>query len=227
MKNQQQGLSPIFISLIVVAGLIIIGGGVTYFYNKNKPENVAKPDSTESANQPQEESDLAGFSNDHLQTNYLIAKLAIENKADLLFNKATTDRPEIKLKSVPANLRNEINDKRQKITELFNTWEKLIAQTSTTPNSTAPNLASISTQNLITINSYLANLSTIVNNLTPGNSGLTSAEIDHYQAVIADAQADIQDEVSSPETTDNDFPINQLPLGSSGKPRLVEGANRD
>ncbi len=118
---------------------------------------------------------------------YYAANNAVTNNADTLFKNATSTKPEIKV-ALATQIRNEINTKRADLTKTLKAWKALADSGSTGQAAvTAAQGYAEDVQN------YLNDLQNIVNNLTPGNSGLSQAEIDAYEQAINDAIIASQD----------------------------------
>lgn len=93
--------------------------------------------------------------------------------SDPFFNDPQSASPTLKLKT-DSSTTAHIEGLRAMINNLISSW-----QTDT---------GSIRANDLVLINDYLGQLQDIVDNLTPQNSGLTQAEIDHYDQIVSDAQ---------------------------------------
>jgi hypothetical protein len=209
MKNSQRGSSVLLAILTVLLLLVIAGGFVSYFFNKNKKPIIQATAPTE-VSTPQKEPLFGGSSGNFTQNNYQVARLAIENKADTLFNNATS-KPEIKIGNLPTNSKNSINAKRQKVNEIFKT-----------------NSTSLSAGDMAFIISYLNDLRQIVASLSPDNSNLSQTQINNYQAVVNNAQTDIQATITPASPTGNEIlPDSLSPFDRFGRPRLIEGPNRN
>lgn len=222
MKNLQWGLSAILVLAVVAVALTAIGGGTAYFYYKGKKADTQKKELAKLENlQPKPLTREP--TSDLLRSSYWEAKSVIENKADLLFENATTDKPEFKINAVDPALRVQINTERQRVTELLKSWGDLVAQSSLNLDF---DLKNISSKNLTAISLFLANINNILNDLSPNSSGLSPTELGHYQSAIISAQNEIQASAILSEIETND-PLTSEPTSNSGKPKLIEGPNNN
>jgi hypothetical protein len=103
---------------------------------------------------------------------------AVYNKTDALFKNAKTD-PNIIVPTESADIKATIDAKRQEIGILLADWKP----------ADAPVVAA-----------YLAELETIVENITPGNSGLTQAQINAYEVLIQTAAQQVNNAITTVAT---------------------------
>jgi|GEM_PF-2904257 FtsZ-interacting cell division protein ZipA len=153
--------------------------------------------------------------------NYLVAREAVEQKTNTLFDDPKSATPKINVPTASAQVRTKINNKRAEINTLLRTWAELLVQNPTLDDSS---LEALNEENRQIINSYLEELSSIVNDLSPSNSDLSQEEIDSLQEAVSEAQTTILTLDQSQIVTDTYIaPI----IDNSGKPRLIEGINND
>ncbi len=143
---------------------------------------------TTKLNQLKQQSVAAQILNSTLRDTYLKINDAITGKTDVLFANARSLNPNLRL-NTPAAIENRINAARSEITQILSTWQTLVGAGSSPQNIQA--LQNAITSDLPTVTAFLQELATIVNNLTPGNSGLTAAEIIELQVAINTAQEQV------------------------------------
>lgn len=210
MKNKQRGLSLIIIILIIASVLIIIGAIIYFFQGKPSQTPTSLTGNTTTSEASTTETVFSLSSSGSYKINYQAAKMAIEDKADILIANPTTDKPEIKIKNLPTNIKDDLNTKRRKISEIFKS-----------------NPENLSAEDLTLIISFLEDLQKVVANLSPSNSGLSTTAISNYQSAVTGAQNDIQTSLSSSGSNNNEILPNLSPFDRFGRPRLIEGPNRN
>lgn len=99
---------------------------------------------------------------------------AIFNNTDALFNNPQTSNPAINIHTQSQLEQQSINNERLAIGATFGSWSNDLASATA---DTAEVLLSRSSAYLVAIKNFVSDLSTIVNNLNTGNSGMTQAQI--------------------------------------------------
>lgn len=115
------------------------------------------------------------------------------SKTDLFFLDANGN-PKLKITS-KAELQKKINDQRAYINQLLNNWKQKLSasQASVVTRQTINNLIS----DAQVIEEYVNDLSSVINLLTPENSGLTQAEIDSYQQILNDVNNQLSSSIAN------------------------------
>jgi len=217
MKNPTHGLVTIAL-LIVVAALFVLAGVYIYAkHTKDNSENAlinAAQNAFDSSTPPQTalefyaemawaktrlqmENDKlaklkaeAGTSfiiEDALRKGFEKLSLAVFAGTDALFGNAKTN-PNF-IPTTKAAIEISINIKRAEINTILREWQELISSPS---GGSSSSLAEAIQEDLPQIQEYLDELKDIIDTLTPGNSGLTQAEIDAYKVALAKAIADAE-----------------------------------
>lgn len=114
-------------------------------------------------------------------------------KTDLFFIDANGN-PKLKITS-KSDLQKKINDQRTHINLLLNNWKQKLSasQASAITRQTINNLVS----DAQVIEEYVNDLSSVINLLTPENSGLTQEEIDSYQQVLTDVNNQLSSSIAT------------------------------
>ncbi|MFA6974969.1 MAG: biotin/lipoyl-binding protein, partial [Candidatus Paceibacterota bacterium] len=139
---------------------------------------------------------------DSFRDGYVKAQGAITNYTDTFFNNPQSANPTINIRTSSYTFENAINTKRISVTENINKWKKDIDLSTTNPDALA--LLTKADVYLSIIKSYMSELSGIVNDLNPGNSGLTQATIDSYVTSMNNALSGLNQailSITSAETT--------------------------
>ena len=112
---------------------------------------------------------------------YVKAQGAIFNYTDTFFTNPQSANPVINVRTQSANIQLAIDNERVSITDVLNQWSSELAGA----NSVDPvKLIDDAHSDLMTIKSFMNDLSAIVNDLNPGNSGLTQTQIDAVAAAM-------------------------------------------
>jgi len=109
---------------------------------------------------------------------YVQTQGALVNYIDTFFTNPQSANPTIKIAVQSSILQNTINQQRAGVSYSLGNWKNDIANASSTDG--VDQLLLRSSANLSTIKSFADSLSSIVNYLNPGNSGLTQPIIDTY-----------------------------------------------
>lgn len=115
------------------------------------------------------------------------------SKTDLFFLDANGN-PKLKITS-KSELQKKINDQRSYINKLLSNWKQKLSasQASAVTRQTINNLIS----DAQIIEEYVNDLSSVINLLTPENSGLTQAEIDSYQQILDDVNNQLSSSIAN------------------------------
>ena len=112
---------------------------------------------------------------------YLQTSDAITNKSDSLFTNGNSVNPVINIRTQSQMELQNINQERLNLNAEFLQWKTVISNVST---STLENARSITKDGLANAQLFLSDLSTITNNLSVGNSGLSQTAINADMAVV-------------------------------------------
>ena len=112
------------------------------------------------------------------RTGYVQAQSAITNYTDSFFDNPQSVNPTIKIRTGSQNEQSAIGMSRLSVTNALNKWKSDLDLATSTDGITLLIAKANGYVNLI--RDFISALSTIVNNLNPGNSGLTQATIDAY-----------------------------------------------
>ena len=160
----------------------------------NKLENGARPEEVALYSQKLNDSSsgLMVAMNNALQQ----ANDALTNKADLLFMNGNSVNPTIQIRTQSQTEQTNINQERLVMTDKINTLKNILTGLSVNTNlsistTSLENARFITQSTLLATQTYLSDLSTIVNNLSTGNSGLIQSVINSDLAIITGAQQEI------------------------------------
>jgi HlyD family secretion protein len=171
---------------------------------------------------------------DASRTAYVQAQSAITNYADSLFDSPQSANPEIKVRTQSQTEKNTINMSRISVAETLVKWKADIDAVTSTDNINI--LISKADMYVNVVRDFMSSLSTIVNNLNLGNSGLTQATIDTYvssinsgltltnQAIasITSAKTGLENALSAYEQADSNFILRKT--GSSAQTIAAQAA---
>jgi hypothetical protein len=200
MKDTQRGFAvPLIVGLVAVA----IGGGIYFYMRSQDKEGNLKRDLAQAQNKVATETEKlntmqAQFEGENslyfvIKDQYAKAREAIDY-SDVFFTNPNTSKPKIKIKTT-SSVQAKVEARRIEINTVLSRWKDLIAL-SNAENVTIESVNSI-LQGAETLQSFIAELSAIVDGLTPGNSGLTQSQIDAYQALVDSLTEDISDVVGN------------------------------
>ena len=132
---------------------------------------------------------------------YVKAQSAVINYADTFFTNPQSVNPTIKVRAQSTNTETAINNSRLLVSDSLVKWKKDIDSMATNGTDIG-SLVKKSEENLNIIKSFLSDLSLIVNDLSPGNSGLTQTTIDTYTNTMNTALSTLNQAISSVTTAD-------------------------
>jgi len=158
----------------------------------NKLENGARPEEVALYSQKYNDASTAlivAMNNALQQTSD-----AITNKADSLFNNGNSVNPIINIHTQSGTEQYNIDQERVVISDKLNVWKNALSSVSTT---SLDNTISITQSTLLAAQTFLTDLNTIVNNLSPGNSGLTQNTISADLAISNGAEQEITSAANS------------------------------
>ena len=112
---------------------------------------------------------------------YAKAQSALINYTDSFFSNPQSENPTINVRTNTIDTANAINFERLKISDTLSTWS---LELGTSTPSQAAQLISDSHAYLSTIKKFMSDLSTIVNDLSPSNSGVSQTVINGYVATM-------------------------------------------
>ncbi|MDE2037667.1 MAG: efflux RND transporter periplasmic adaptor subunit [Patescibacteria group bacterium] len=127
-------------------------------------------------------------------TAYIQAQGAEVNYADTFFNNPQSANPTIDIRTESATQQLAINNERVSVSDVLNKWSSRLAAASTTG---ASGLMEEANGYLSTMKSFFADLSAIVNALSPGNSGLSQSVIDADTAAMNSGRSALNAAVST------------------------------
>ncbi len=136
-----------------------------------------------------------------IRDGYVKTQSALLNYADTFFTNPQSANPTINIRVQSTNFQTVINNKRVLISDIMAKW-KAVTDTASIETIDVSNLISMSEEYLGTIKSFMNDLSSIVNDLNPGNSGLTQAVIDTYVTAMNTAQSTLNQAIDSVTTAD-------------------------
>ncbi len=116
-----------------------------------------------------------------IHTGYVQAQSAVVNYGDTFFTNPQTANPTINVRTQSNTISLSINNERLQIATVLDDWQ---IDSSNADATNTSQLISNAKGYLSTIKSYLTDLSVIVNNLSPGNSGLPQSAIDSAVATM-------------------------------------------
>jgi hypothetical protein len=189
--------------LIVVAAMFVTGG--VYIYSKTKQELrenelILAAQEGLQASQPTEQAlqlsaDLAWARTRLQMESGKLNDLKEQSRVAAILNSALKDtylkiNDAVKINlATPSKVSTKLTTTQKQITQILDKWQALVAA-GTSAQQTIALQTAIHTD-LPTINSYLHELSAIVNNLTPSNSGLTQQQISQLQTAVTTATQEV------------------------------------
>lgn len=132
---------------------------------------------------------------DSFRDGYVKAQGAVMNYTDTFFNNPQSANPTINIRTQSYTIENIIHTKRISVTENLNRWKSDIDSLVSNPDALA--LLVKADRYISTLKSYMSDLSGIVNDLNPGNSGLTQATIDSYVTSMNNALSGLNQAILS------------------------------
>lgn len=203
-KNNIPLIAGAVVILIFVFGIYLMFGGSSSPIPKNLQEEasrITKELATARQNLQNESNELNDLERAFraMFPFYGIASDEYKNissavsKTDLFFLDANGN-PKLKITS-KAELQKKINDQRAYINQLLNNWKQKLSasQASVVTRQIIDNLIS----DAQVIEEYVNDLSSVINLLTPENSGLTQAEIDSYQQILNDVNNQLSSSIAN------------------------------
>ncbi|MEK7180559.1 MAG: hypothetical protein AAB706_03715 [Patescibacteria group bacterium] len=191
MKNSQKGF---LVPMAIAAGLLIIGGGL-YFYvhSQNQETRLKTALATAKAIALTETETLESLEQKFAATYPLHALVqeqysnmnSIVQNTNFFFGNLGSSNPEIIVKTKNSSIKTDIETRRAKISALLIEWKKKAAQ-SLTKEVNAETIKEIKAD-ARTIDAFINELSSIINALTPANSGLSQSEIAYYESIVSEA----------------------------------------
>ncbi len=212
-------MKKIFLITSLILIIIIIG---FWFFHKMSPAITPQATSDAKIEKMIQENSSNQSSNIPALT-YIGARDALQSGTDSLFSNPLGPNPEIKIRLANLNDKKLINTKRAELNKLLQDWAKLIAEPGSLSNSS---LQSLSEENRKIVLDYLNDLSAAISGLSPEDSGLTQTQIDGYKKIVDDAQTKVLTLDQSKIKTDN-YSAPARIIDTSGKPKLIEGINRN
>jgi hypothetical protein len=144
---------------------------------------------------------VSGFRNSLPQTARMqdsYSRMAITiDRTDVFFSNPDSSNPDIKIPTKTALIEKNINNLRARINERLTELQRDVY----TPQANMQNLIIEARQDADIIRQYAQELSQIVNNLTPENSGLTEAQIESYQAIPPIVLEEVSDIIVAVQNT--------------------------
>lgn len=162
-----------------------------------KAESGARPE--EKAIYVQKYADASDALLSALRNAYLQAQDAIVNKSDAVFSNGDTPNPTIAVRTQSTAEQTSINQERLALKDTLARWKTALASAS---SSDLSDQRAVATQSLDAVKLYLSDLSTIVGNLTPGNSGLSQTSISSYTTLINGASQEATAAVAAEQAAD-------------------------
>lgn len=133
---------------------------------------------------------------DAFRDGYVKAQGAVVNYTDSFFSNPQSVNPTINIRVSSSNLERSINGKRLLVTMELNKWKADLDANGAAIDKAADLLAGAD-GHLSVIKDYMGTLSSIVNDLNPGNSGLTQSAIDTYVSYANSAQSGLNQAISA------------------------------
>lgn len=205
MKETERGfVVQVLIALIAV---FVSSGVYLFIYSQNREARVQAKLESAREKAAAETQKLDGLKKEFRDAHPLFA--AIENgyigvtgiveNTDIFFD--DSENPQIKIKTKTSAIQADINAKRAQIESLLKEWkEKAALALATQVNASTINSIQASAG---TIQSFIEELATIIDALTPANSGLTQSQIDAYADMLSQAADEIDDIVTSLEVAES------------------------
>lgn len=122
------------------------------------------------------------------------AQSAVVNNADQFFTNPQSSNPVINVYTQSSQAQTAIDNERVAVSDAFRQWSNEVATSNV--DSSATLLASAQSH-LIVIKSFLSDLSRIINNLNPGNAGLSQNSINADVSVMTNALSSLDSAISS------------------------------
>ncbi len=153
------------------------------------------------------------------RTAYVQAQTAVNNYADTFFDNPQSANPEINVRTQSSSEKTAINYSRLTTTEAMKSWKGAIDRNNSLDKSSDLILEVTAYENRI--KNFMSDLSVVINNLNPGNSGLTQAVIDTHvsnlnlgltslnQAIssISEAETTLKNAISVYDQANSDFQL--------------------
>lgn len=207
MKREERGfVVQVLIALIAV---FVSSGVYLFIYSQNREARVqAKLESAreKAAAETQKLDDLKKEFRDtyplHVAIQDQYAKvIEVMFTVDILFDTSDSAHPDIKLKTKNSAVETTINAKRALIETMLEEWKQKAAIALATQTNTAT-LNSIQ-ESANVIQSFINELASIVDALTPANSDLSQSEIDSYANTLSEATEEIHNIVAALEAAES------------------------
>jgi multidrug efflux pump subunit AcrA (membrane-fusion protein) len=132
---------------------------------------------------------------------YLAVQDAIVNKTDKLFTNGNTANPVL---SVPDQSQNDlyaVNAERLSVGTVLTNWKNILSNTDSSTSSIA--IARTTTTNsIVTAEAFINHLSTIVGNLSAGNSGMTQDQINTDTTLVTAVNQEVTGAANTETTVD-------------------------
>ncbi|MFA6554368.1 MAG: HlyD family efflux transporter periplasmic adaptor subunit [Candidatus Paceibacterota bacterium] len=124
---------------------------------------------------------------------------AVNNYADTFFNNPQSANPTINIQTQSFSFENSINSSRVLVSEALNKWKNDLSLA--TSSESASSLISNANVYEVTIKGFMDQLSSVVNDLDPGSSGLSRSAIDSYISTMNSGLSTLNQAISSISTT--------------------------
>jgi hypothetical protein len=182
---------PIYVRNGAIALLVVVIVGVGYFIiNASGKGRSTAPAS------------LVSPSPADIKQAYSLDNDAVIMKTDILFNFPQGRDPQLIIHARSTDIQVRMELLRTDITKVLDDWRTLARLASTT-GIVDPNSIALARQYADAVHEYIDELRNIVSGLTPGNSGLTQAEIDADRTAVLEAVAKANDASNSVGATGN------------------------
>ncbi len=140
---------------------------------------------------------------DAFRDGYVKAQGAVVNNTDSFFDNPQSVNPTINIRTSSSNIERATNEKRLAVTMELNKW-KAELDTGGSADGTGTALENANNR-LGVIKGYMSALSAIVNDLNPGNSGLTQTTIDSHVLAMNNAQAGLNQAITAVTGAETDL----------------------
>ncbi len=138
---------------------------------------------------------------DALRDSYVKAQGAIVNYADVFFTNPQSANPRISIQNQDLNLQRSISDERLSLSDMLKEWKGKISSS----DMSTGDLLFVSEGYLGKIKAFMDDLSPMINDLNPSNSGLSQTIINSYIAAMNSAQSNLNQAISSISNADTAF----------------------
>jgi HlyD family secretion protein len=130
---------------------------------------------------------------------------AITNKADLLFTNGNTVNPDINIRTQSQNEKTNINQELLTLNDTLTKWKNTLSSLDANNISTTSleDARTVTKSSIVSAQMFLTNLSTIVGNLSTGNSGLSQVTINTDLGIVNGAQQEATGASNSFTTADS------------------------